>query len=379
MSGGPARGCGAVGGRVCPYDTIRTDGHTNLRLLLALLLAQPPAEAQTPADDEPIVVSTEHPRLLLRPARLRLLRRERERKSARWQQFHLFLAGHAAMPETGFASALYYQVAGDAEAGREAIAWALAPAADLRQQALVYDWCQDLLSEAQKRELAARMRERHGRDRGRMTPSRRCARARWRRWRSSITCRRCPRQELERVVRGWWMTRWRPNCPPAAAWWRAKMPTRCTSCCTCCATTPMSTCASRRAPFFRGFPTEHLVSYYPAPMEAPENEYYIGAARRTGEPDLRLAALSRAAELAMVAYDANAAGNPIAARLADARPLPAARRLRRALRIPVGQPVSARVELRPCSAGLAQCRFRPAVRTVRVGRIRRIGSALSTA
>ena len=102
--------------------------------------------AQTPADDDPIVVSTEHPRLLLRPARLRLLRRERDRTSARWQQFQLFLAGHAAMPETGFAKALYYQVAGNAEAGREAIAWALGPAADLRQQALVYDWCQDLLS-----------------------------------------------------------------------------------------------------------------------------------------------------------------------------------------------------------------------------------------
>jgi hypothetical protein len=59
--------------------------------------------------------------------------------------------------------------------------------------------------------------------------------------------------------------------------------------------------------FFRGFPTEHLVSYYPAPLEAPENAYYIGATRHTGEPDLRAAALSRAAELAMVAYDPNAA------------------------------------------------------------------------
>ena len=59
-------------------------------------------------------------------------------------------------------------------------------------------------------------------------------------------------------------------------------------------------------PFFKAFPTEHLVSYYPAPYDAPENGYYIGAARRTGEPDLRVAALSRAAELAMVAYDTNA-------------------------------------------------------------------------
>src|ERR1035438_1100506 len=96
---------------------------TKIGLLLALCSASL-LIAQTPADDDPIVVSTEHPRLLLRPARLRLLRRERDRTSARWQQFQLFLAGHAAMPETGFAKALYYQVAGDAEAGREAIAWA---------------------------------------------------------------------------------------------------------------------------------------------------------------------------------------------------------------------------------------------------------------
>ena len=42
-------------------------------------------------------------------------------------------------------------------------------------------------------------------------------------------------------------------------------------------------------------------------MEAPENDFYIGASPPTGEPDLRAAALSRAAELAMVAYDPNAA------------------------------------------------------------------------
>ena len=111
---------------------------TSPGLLLAICCASV-LMAQTPGDDDPIVVSTEHPRLLLRPARLRLLRRERERTSLRWQQFQLFMAGHAAMPETGFAKALYYQVAGDAQAGREAIAWALGPATDLRQEALVYD------------------------------------------------------------------------------------------------------------------------------------------------------------------------------------------------------------------------------------------------
>src|ERR1700752_4709298 len=86
-----------------------------IRGLLLAICATSLLMAQAPADDDPIVVSTNHPRLLLPPARLRLLRRERERTSLRWQQFHLFLAGHAAMPENGFAKALYYQVAGDAE------------------------------------------------------------------------------------------------------------------------------------------------------------------------------------------------------------------------------------------------------------------------
>ena len=47
---------------------------------------------------------------------------------------------------------------------------------------------------------------------------------------------------------------------------------------------------------------ELLSGAYPAP----ENDFYIGAEHTPREPDLKLAALSRAAELAMVAYDANA-------------------------------------------------------------------------
>ena len=262
--------------------------------------------AQTPADDDPIVVSTEHPRLLLRPARLRLLRRERERTSARWQQFQLFLAGHAAMPETGFAKALYYQVDRDADAGREAIAWALGPAADLRQQALVYDWCQDLLSEAQNRDLAARLQ------RGMADTASNDAIAAVRaRVMAAVVLfdhvPQTPRKELESVVRGWWARKMAPALAAgrsvvaredAYALYELLHVLR--------DNTNVDLRESART-FFRGFPTEHLVSYYPAPLEAPESGYYIGAARRTGEPDLRAAALSRAAELAMVAFDSNAA------------------------------------------------------------------------
>ena len=278
---------------------------TKIGLLLALCSASL-LMAQTPADDDPIVVSTEHPRLLLRPARLRLLRRERDRTSARWQQFQLFLAGHAAMPETGFAKALYYQVAGNAEAGREAIAWALGPAADLRQQALVYDWCQDLLSEAQSRDLAARLQ------RGMADTASNDAIAAVRaRVMAAVVLfdhvPQTPRKELESVVRGWWARKMAPELTAgrtvvpredAYALYELLHVLR--------DNTNLDLRESART-FFRGFPTEHLVSYYPAPLEAPENGYYIGAARRTGEPDLRAAALSRAAELAMVAFDTNAA------------------------------------------------------------------------
>jgi len=271
----------------------------------SVLLAQPPLRAQTPADDEPIVVSAEHPRLLLRPSRLLLLRRERERKSLRWQQFELFLAGQAAMPETGFAKALYYQVAGDAAAGREAVAWALDAGADLRQQALVYDWCQDLLSETQRRDLEARL----GNGIANSASNNAIAAVRSRAMAAVALfdhVPQIPRQELERVVRVWWARKMVPDLAAgrgvvaredAYAMYEMMHVLRDNT----------SVDLRESAPrFFRGFPIEHLVSYYPAPFEAPENGFYIGAARHTGEPDLAAATLSRAAELAMVAYDPNA-------------------------------------------------------------------------
>src|SRR5580698_8193378 len=106
---------------------------------------------------EDLRVDAAHPRLLLTARRLKLLRRERERQSMRWNQFHLLMAGKAPMPEPGFADALYYQVSGDAEFGRLAVTWALGAATDLRQLALIFDWCQDLLSDAQSKALAAKL------------------------------------------------------------------------------------------------------------------------------------------------------------------------------------------------------------------------------
>src|SRR6266576_915967 len=99
--------CGPAGQELCRYDTISLM-RAKIRLAAALCSLCVALAAQT--TDDPVAVFTEHPRLFLRPQRLRLLKRERERASPRWQQFETLVAGNAPMPEPGFAWALYSQV-----------------------------------------------------------------------------------------------------------------------------------------------------------------------------------------------------------------------------------------------------------------------------
>src|SRR5579862_2027181 len=257
------------------------------------------------AADEPVAVFTEHPRLLLRPARLRLLRRERERASVRWQQLDAFVAGGATLPEPGFAAALYYQISGDRAAGRRAIAWALGSENDLRQLALVFDWCQNLLSESESRDLMARMRRRLDE-----TAADESVPAMRSRVFAAVALfdhlPEIPNHELDRVVHTWWGQKMAPALSAgrsivaredAYALWELLHAIR------------DSTNIDLRescARFFKQFPIEHLMSHYPATYPGEMNDFHIGASRRPGEPDLQEATLSRAAELAMVAYDNNA-------------------------------------------------------------------------
>src|ERR1700751_4681955 len=112
-----------------------------VRIPIAILLLATPLFAQS---DE-FRVYTDAPRLLLNSQRLRLLKRERERDSQRWETFKVLVSGGAAMPEPGFAWALYYRVSGETAWGKKAVEWALSDdakpqdASDLRQLALVFD------------------------------------------------------------------------------------------------------------------------------------------------------------------------------------------------------------------------------------------------
>jgi hypothetical protein len=294
-----------------------------LALAAAVLAAPAPSTAsgiasgQQEANAETLRADAPHPRIFLGARRLRLLRRERERQSLRWNQFHLLMAGKAPMPELGFAQALYYQVSGDAAAGRQAVAWALGAGADLRQLTLVFDWCQDILTDAQSKTLAAKLAR--GIQQSRRDSSVSAVRSRLL---AAVALSGhlpdVPEREIEHLLHQWWegeilhainSGREALARDDAYALMEILHVVRDNF------TQDLREGAPR---FFTDLPMVQLLSYYPATFPAGENDYRIpaaplGASRGAmlGQPDLRRAALSRAAELSMVAYDSNAPGSQI--------------------------------------------------------------------
>src|SRR5579871_761186 len=276
-----------------------------LQVSLSLFFVSFVVQAQTPAPDESYRVYAEHPRLLLGTHRLQLLRKERDRRSPRWQQFELLMAGHAPMPEPGFAGALYYKVAQNDAAGRAAVTWALGPATDLRQISVVFDWCQDLLSPAQSQALIAKLTkglEQRAREhtvsalRGRILAAIVLA----------THQQELSEKELARLIQGWW----RGEIAPALQAGRSVISRD--------ELYPLYEMMhavrdnlnidlrESAVSFFKTLPVYDLVSYYPAALPISENEYRIPCVKGAEEPDVNRAAMARAAELAMVPYDANA-------------------------------------------------------------------------
>jgi hypothetical protein len=276
---------------------------------IALTLASLPA--LSPSQEESLRVDGAHPRIFLVPRRLKLLRRERERQSLRWNQFQLLMAGKAPMPEPGFAEALYYQASGNAEAGHEAIHWALGPGADLRQLSLVFDWCQDILTEAESKALAAKLARAIQQTRRDSS----VGAIRSRLLAAVALAGHLPdvaNRELEQVVRKWWEVQTAPALNAgheALALDESYALLEILHVVRDNCDIDLRDAAQR---YFKDLPMIHLLSHYPASFPAGENEYRIPATLHpTSEPDLRRAALSRAAELSMVAFDSNAAGSQI--------------------------------------------------------------------
>jgi hypothetical protein len=290
--------------------------------VVAVRLTAQSKPAPTPVAERPdtFKIYTDAPRLLLRPQRLKLLRRERERRSLRWDQFEALWTGKAQFPELGWVEAMRFQLADDREAASRAIAWALGPADaakpdDVRQMAIIADWCEPLLTKSSddaRRQLSAKLEKAASDPR----PVRSLNEARARIFAATALTDTQPavsQKALQTVFDGFWTASFIPALRTAKA-----------SVSNADAYAMLEIMHAVRdnlnfdlrdtfPAWFGQHPLLHLLAHYPAPWPASDNEFHIPAdemIEKTG-PDLRKATLSRAAELAMVAYDSNAASSQL--------------------------------------------------------------------
>lgn len=105
-------------------------------------------------------VYNDHPRIWLEQDRLIRLQRDAERDTTSWNRLREMVTDPTRLAEPAFAQALVFQASDDAAAARAAIDWALQAVArqlsqpgDIRQAALVYDWCHAGLSDSEKQTL----------------------------------------------------------------------------------------------------------------------------------------------------------------------------------------------------------------------------------
>ncbi len=274
-------------------------------ILSCLCLLAGSVAAQTTLEE--YRVYNTHPRLLLTSQRLRLLKRERDRDSMRWRQFSLLVRSAAEMPEPGLALALFYQVTADEAFGKRAVDWAVGPGTDLRQLALVYDWCQPVMPAAQSKALAAKILRL-----AEQRPADGLAARRDRVLAMIATADENQHGEeafLRDTVEQWWRVRMAPTLadgrtviplPDVYAFAELLHAVR----------DNLKVDLRDDIPdYFHELAKYQVLGNYPAPLAAPENEYRIPVYSGAGQPDVDRAALARAAGLSMVAYDNNALEN----------------------------------------------------------------------
>lgn len=231
------------------------------------------------------------PRLHLTAQRLRLLERERERRSTRWEALQEAVDSGVSLPEPGFALALVYRASHQDQAGRRAIEWALAND-DLRQIALVYDWCIALASKSDVDRLAAKLQEGLARPATDMEGQNARALA------AIALADRLPDagDEALREIVSWWRaqkTFAREDLYPLFEFLHAirdntKIDLR-----------------ESQGGYFNELPLDYVAGFYPASFPGPENDFRIPVYTGDDDPDVTRAARARAGGLAMVAFDTN--------------------------------------------------------------------------
>ncbi len=271
-------------------------------MLLAALLSAP-AWSQ----EQDFRVYGETPRLFLQPRRLLLLERERDRQSMRWQQFRQLVEGKAQWPEPGLAMALYGRISGEEAACREAVRWARTPGAGLRQTAVVFDWCRAVLTQEDSAALVSAL------ERGIAAPRQTAVSEVRDRVLAAVAIADhkpdAAERELRFTVRDWW----RGRIVPAMERGEDALPAdEALALFEILHVIRDNLHLDLRSPledFFLGLPRSRLLGYYPEPYRAAENAYYLPAPGPVDRPDLRRAALARAADLCQVAFDAGSLGS----------------------------------------------------------------------
>lgn len=249
-------------------------------------------------------VDVEHPRLLLPQRRARLIRREHERDTMRWSQFKTLVEGGASFPEPGFALATYYMASGNQQRGRQAVDWALGPGADLRQLAIVFDWCQLLLTQAESAKLEAKLRA------GLAKPGADDVATHRSRLFAAIALAGHGAEATSKVVEDlydrWWQSTIAAKLKAGELVFQPHEHFALYELFHAMRDNFDLDLRESAPKYFASLPVFHILAHYPAPYPGPDNEYRIPIMKAHGEPDLRVASLSRAAALAMVAYDSNA-------------------------------------------------------------------------
>lgn len=251
--------------------------------------------AQVPGDD--FHVYRDAPRLFLTAQRQRLLEREKERDSLRWQYFDANSVSDTStpeLPEPGFVWGLYYRVTHQNAIGRKAVDWALSPASsDLRQLALVYDWCAPLLTRPEADRLGEKIQQ------AMLRPATNLAGQSARALAAIAIADRLP-DNGDSILR------------EIVTWWRAQPPAKREG------LYPLfellhairdNTKVELRetaSAYFTNLPLDYIASFYPAAFPGPQNDLRVPVFTGTGEPNLTVAIRARAAGLAMVALDTNA-------------------------------------------------------------------------
>lgn len=270
------------------------------RILLLLSVGYTLAAGSSLAQDYKI--HEPHPRLLLPPRKLALLQKERDRQSMRWLHFESLINSGSELPEPGLAKALYARVTGQSAPCQEAVRWALEAPPELRQKALVLDWCYELAPDAQLEALASALeRELEVAGEDRSMPG-----IRSRLLAALALAERQPKLtagQLQFILGQWWESVAVPSLRSSfVSGDRSDLLAACEILHAVRDNLKVDLRQSDSG-LFRDLPLALLLAYYPAPYPGPRGELFLPASRGAAKPDLEQSLAARAAGLCLVSYD----------------------------------------------------------------------------